>query len=235
MTIERHQVVSEAEWVEARRRLLVREKEFTRQRDALSAERRNLPWQAVTKKYSFEGPGGAAALPDLFAGKSQLVVYHFMFDPSWDAGCPICSFWADNFDGVVTHLANRDVSMVAVSQAPYAKLAAYEKRMGWSFRWYSSEKSDFNYDFHVTFTKEEMAAKKADYNFAMQDPHRPQREGISVLYKDAAGEVFRTYSTYARGLDLMNTAYNYLDLCPKGRDEPDHRPSWVRRHDEYSR
>jgi predicted dithiol-disulfide oxidoreductase (DUF899 family) len=230
-----NKVVPESEWVEARARFLAKEKEFTRLRDALSKERRELPWLAVTKPYVFEGPHGKATLPDLFDGRSQLVVYHFMFDPSWDAGCPICSFWADNFDGVVRHLAHRDVTMVAVSLAPYAKLAAYERRMGWNFRWFSSASSDFNYDFHVSFTSEELAAKKADYNFTTQDPRRSQREGISVLYKDAAGGVFRTYSTFARGLDLMNTAYNYLDLVPKGRDEGGRGPSWVRRHDEYER
>jgi predicted dithiol-disulfide oxidoreductase (DUF899 family) len=230
-----NRVVSPEEWTEARRRFLAKEKEFTRQRDALSKERRELPWLAVTKSYGFEGPSGKASLPELFDGRSQLVVYHFMFDPSWDAGCPICSFWADNFDGVVAHLAHRDVTMVAISQAPYAKLAAYEKRMGWSFRWFSAAGSDFNHDFHVSFTPDEIAAKKAEYNFTSQDPYRPQREGISVLYRDAAGDVFRTYSTYARGLDLMNTAYNYLDLVPKGRDEGDGRPGWVRRHDEYDR
>jgi predicted dithiol-disulfide oxidoreductase (DUF899 family) len=235
MTMQKNAVVSEKEWVEARRALLAKEKEFTRLRDALTEQRRALPWVAVTKEYPFEGPSGAATLPDLFDGRSQLVVYHFMFDPSWEAGCPICSFWADNFDGVVTHLAHRDVTMVAISQAPYAKLAAYEKRMGWRFRWYSSAKSDFNRDFHVTFTPEELSAKKADYNFVQQDPRRPQREGISVLYRDDSGAVFRTYSTYARGLDLMNTAYNYLDLVPKGRDEAGKGPSWVRRHDEYDR
>ncbi len=228
-------IVSESEWLEARRRFLAKEKEFTRLRDELTRERSELPWLAVTKKYDFEGPDGKATLPDLFGGRSQLVIYHFMFDPTWDAGCPICSFWADSFDGVVRHLAHRDVTMVAVSLAPYAKLAAYERRMGWSFRWFSSASSDFNYDFRVSFTSEELSAKKAEYNFTTQDPRRPQREGISVLYRDAAGDVFRTYSTFARGLDLMNTAYNYLDLVPKGRDEGGRGPSWVRRHDEYDR
>jgi predicted dithiol-disulfide oxidoreductase (DUF899 family) len=233
--MEPHKVVSENQWIEARRAFLAKEKEFTRLRDELSKERRALPWLAVTKAYAFDGPKGSATLPDLFDGRSQLVVYHFMFDPSWEAGCPICSFWADNFDGVVQHLAHRDVTMVAVSQAPYEKLAAYEKRMGWSFPWYSSARSDFNYDFHVAFTPEEIAAKSADYNFVKQDPRRPQREGISVLHRDASGAVFRTYSTFARGLDLMNTAYNYLDLVPKGRDEGGSGPRWVRRHDEYGR
>jgi predicted dithiol-disulfide oxidoreductase (DUF899 family) len=235
MTTDNHAIVSETEWLAARRAFLAKEKEFTRHRDELNAARRALPWLEVKKKYVFEGPSGAASLADLFDGKSQLVVYHFMFDPSWEAGCRMCSFWADNFDPVVVHLAHRDVTMVAVSAAPYAKLAAYEKRMGWHFRWYSSEKSDFNSDFHVAFTKDEVAAKKADYNFKDQDPFEVQREGVSVLYRDASGAIFRTYSTYARGIDLLNTAYNYLDLVPKGRDEGDRGPFWVKRHDEYGR
>lgn len=230
-----HKVVSAEEWIEARKVLLRKEKEFTRARDALSQERRDLPWMAIDKPYAFDGPDGRKTLPELFDGRSQLIVYHFMFDPSWDAGCRHCSFWADNFDPIIVHLNQRDVSMVAISRAPYAKLAAYEKRMGWRFRWFSSNETPFNRDFHVAFTPEEVAAKKADYNFTLQDPSAPEREGISIFYKDEAGRVFRTYSAYARGIDMMNTAYHYLDLVPKGRDEGTRGPYWVRRHDEYGR
>jgi predicted dithiol-disulfide oxidoreductase (DUF899 family) len=228
-----HKVVSSREWTEARKALLVKEKEFTRARDALSRERRALPWMAVDKPYVFEGPDGKQTLSEIFSGRSQLVVYHFMFDPSWDAGCPHCSFWADNFDRIVVHLNHRDVTMVGISRAPYAKLAAYEKRMGWSFKWLSSNGTDFNFDYRVAFTPDEMAAKKADYNFTTQDPKKTEREGVSVFCKDAAGNVFRTYSAYARGIDMFNTAYHYLDLVPKGRDEGSRGQYWVRRHDEY--
>jgi len=228
-----HKVVSSREWTEARKALLVKEKEFTRARDALSRERRALPWMAVDKPYVFEGPDGKQTLSEIFSGRSQLVVYHFMFDPSWDAGCPHCSFWADNFDRIVVHLNHRDVTMVGISRAPYAKLAAYEKRMGWSFKWLSSNGTDFNFDYRVAFTPDEMAAKKADYNFTTQDPKKTEREGVSVFCKDAAGNVFRTYSAYARGIDMLNTAYHYLDLVPKGRDEDSRGRYWLRRHDEY--
>src|ERR1700686_1434380 len=228
-----HKVVSSREWTEARKALLVKEKEFPRARDALSRERRELPWMAVDKPYVFEGPDGKQTLSEIFSGRSQLVVYHFMFDPSWDAGGPHCSFWADNFDRMVVHLNHRDVTMVGISRAPYAKLAAYEKRMGWSFKWLSSNGTDFNFDYRVAFTPDEMAAKKADYNFTTQDPKKTEREGVSVFCKDAAGNVFRTYSAYARGIDMLNTAYHYLDLVPKGRDEDSRGRYWLRRHDEY--
>jgi len=160
-----------------------------------------------------------------------------MFDPEWDAGCPSCSFWADNFERIIVHLNHRDVTMVAVSAAPYEKLAAYEKRMGWSFKWLSSFGTDFNFDYQVAFTPEEVAGKKAFYNFATRNPVAPQREGASVFFKDPTGKVFHTYSAYARGIDLLNAAYNYLDLVPKGRDEPaqGNPQFWVRRHDEYAR
>jgi predicted dithiol-disulfide oxidoreductase (DUF899 family) len=190
---------------------------------------------AVHEHYRFEGPSGVRTLGDLFDGRSQLIVYHFMFDESWEAGCPHCSFWADNFDPIVVHLRQRDLTMVAVSQAPLAKLAAYQKRMGWHFTWYSSFGSDFNRDFGVAFTPEQVAAKQVDYNFTLQDPDATQREGVSVFYRDEAGSIYRTYSAYARGIDLLNTAYNYLDLVPKGRDEGTRGPYWVRRHDEYPR
>ena len=229
----RHKVVSSKDWLVARRKLLAKEKEFTRARDALSELRRALPWEKVAKGYAFEGPRGKRTLADLFEGRSQLVVYHFMFGPDWDAGCPHCSHWADNFNGVVVHLNHRDVSLAAVSRAPWQKLEAYRKRMGWSFDWYSSHGSDFNFDFNVSFTPEEMRAKKALYNFVVQDPGASEREGVSVFHKDSKGGIFRTYSTFARGIDMMNVDYQFLDLTPKGRDEKGRGPYWVRRHDEY--
>jgi predicted dithiol-disulfide oxidoreductase (DUF899 family) len=228
-----HKVVSSEKWLEERKQLLVKEKEFTRLRDELSQQRRDLSWEAVSKEYVFEGQKGKQTLPELFDGRSQLIVYHAMFDPSWDAACPFCSFWADNFNGIIVHLNQRDVTMIAVSRAPYSKLAAYEKRMGWNFKWVSSSETDFNFDYHVSFTQEELAKKKALYNFTMEDPHSPEREGISVFCKDPEGGVFRTYSTFGRGIDMMNTAYQYLDLVSKGRHEAGRGMFWVRRHDEY--
>ena len=243
MTImAQHQVVSHEEWFVARKQLLAEEKEFTRLRDRLSQRRRDLPWEAVDKEYVFEGPHGRQTLAELFDGRSQLVVYHAMFDPasaspstSWtgDAACPGCSFWADNFNGIIVHLNQRDVTMVAVSRAPYAKIADYEKRMGWTFTWVSSGNTDFNFDYNVSFTAREVAERKADYNYTIQDPLQSEREGLSVFFKDAAGKIFHTYSAYARGLDMVNVAYHYLDLVPKGRDEGGRGLYWVRRHDEY--
>jgi predicted dithiol-disulfide oxidoreductase (DUF899 family) len=233
--MESHKVVSKDEWIEARKRLLAKEKEFTRERDQISQQRRDLPWEAVDKKYVFEGPNGKQTLPELFDGRSQLIVYHFMFGPGWEAGCPNCSFWADNFDGMMVHLNQRDVTMLAVSQAPYSELAAYKNRMGWSFKWVSSSGTDFNFDYRVSFTPEEMAKNAVFYNYTTQEPGASEREGVSVFYKNAAGRVFHTYSAYARGIDILNAAYNYLDLAPKGRDEAGHdfAQFWVRRHDEY--
>jgi predicted dithiol-disulfide oxidoreductase (DUF899 family) len=232
---EQHRVVSSDEWIEARRQLLLKEKELTRLRDALNQQRRDLPWEAVTKNYVFDGPDGKESLAELFDGRSQLIVYHFMFAPSAEAGCPHCSRWADNFNGIIMHLNQRDATMIAVSRAPYGKLAAYRKRLGWSFKWVSSFESDFNFDYHVSFTAEEVAGRKALYNFTVQDPRGTEHAGISVFYKDAGGRVFHTYSTYARGLDMLNLDYHYLDLLPKGRDEGGRGPFWVRRHDEYGR
>ena len=236
-SLEDHKVVSRNEWLEARKMLLRKEKEFTVLRDQLSQERRNLPWIAVDKEYVFEGSNGKETLSELFDGRSQLIVYHFMFDPSWDAGCPSCSFWADNFNGIIVHLNQRDVTMIAVSRAPYNKLAAYEKRMGWNFKWVSSCDTDFNFDYDISFRPEEIAKKEGMYNFTIQDPLSPEREGVSVFYKDAADRIFHTYSAYARGIDMLNVAYHYLDLVPKGRDEADNefRQFWVRRHDEYDK
>jgi predicted dithiol-disulfide oxidoreductase (DUF899 family) len=176
----------------------------------------NLPWEKVEKRYTFSGPNGNETLADLFENRSQLMVYHFMFDPAWDAGCPHCSFWADNFDPIIVHLNHRDVTMLAISQAPYEKLAAYRKRMGWSFKWLSSGDSDFNRDYYVSFTPEEVSKKAGFYNYRRGNPLSTQREGVSAFYKDEDGNIFHTYSTYARGIDLVNTAYNYLTLPRKG-------------------
>jgi predicted dithiol-disulfide oxidoreductase (DUF899 family) len=230
-----HPVVAGAEWLAARRELLAKEKEFSKLRDELSKLRRELPWEQVTKPYVFDGPKGQETLADLFEGRSQLVMYHFMFAPEWTEGCPHCSFWADSFNGAIVHLNQRDVTMIAVSRAPLPTLLDYQKRMGWSFKWVSSGEGDFNYDYHVSFTPEQVAGAPRDYNYRTEVDDHADREGISVFCKDANGAVFHTYSTYARGIDLMNTAYNYLDLVPKGRDEGGQGPHWVRRHDEYGR
>jgi predicted dithiol-disulfide oxidoreductase (DUF899 family) len=229
-----HRVVPHDEWLAERREFLAKEKEFTRQRDELSRQRRELPWERVEKEYVFEGPEGRRTLQELFDGRSQLVVYHFMFDPEWNEGCKSCSFWADNFDPNLVHLTARDVTMVAISRAPYEKLAAYKQRMGWGFDWFSSGETDFNFDFGVSFSPEDQEQDGA-YNYGSQAPHMSEREGLSVFYKDDNGSVFHTYSAYARGIDLVNSAYNYLDLVPKGRHEEEGRPPqyWVRRHDEY--
>jgi predicted dithiol-disulfide oxidoreductase (DUF899 family) len=230
-----HKVVSSDKWMAARKKLLAKEKQLTRLADKLAKERRALPWEAVTKEYVFDGPDGKETLARLFDGRSQLVVYHFMFGPDWDAGCPHCSRWADNFNGIIAHLNQRDVTMVAVSRAPYERLAAYRRRMGWSFKWVSSFGTDFNFDFHVSFTPEEMGGKKAFYNFKMQNPDASEREGVSVFVKDAKGKVYRSYSTFARGIEALNLDYKYLDVVPKGRDEDGRGPFWVRRRDEYGR
>jgi predicted dithiol-disulfide oxidoreductase (DUF899 family) len=235
--LEDHKIVSKDDWMEARKALLKKEKEFTILRDQLSQQRRNLPWIVVNKEYVFEGPDGKETLAELFDGKSQLIVYHFMFDPSWEAACLHCSFWADNFNGIIVHLNQRDVTMIAVSRASYSKLTAYEKRMGWDFKWVSSYDTDFNFDYHVSFRPEELDRKEAFYNYNLQDTNSSEREGVSVFYKDPAGRVFHTYSAYARGIDMLNVAYHYLDLVPKGRDEVGHEfpQFWVRRHDEYGK
>ena len=232
-TLAKHPVVPHAERLRKRTALLRKEKEFTRLRDKLAAVRRSLPWEKVGKEYAFEGPAGRETLAGLFAGRSQLIVYHFMFGPEWQAGCPHCSHWADNFDNVIVHLNQRDVTMVAVSRAPYAKLAAYKERMGWRFKWLSSHDSDFNFDYYASFTAAELAAKEAYFNYTRQDPGVSEREGVSVFCRDAKGRVFHTYSAYARGIDMFNVDYHYLDIVPKGRDERGRGPYWVRRHDEY--
>jgi predicted dithiol-disulfide oxidoreductase (DUF899 family) len=230
-----HRVVSNEEWLAARRGLLVREKELSRLRDELSRARRELPWEALTREYVFDGPGGSQTLSQLFGESSQLIVYHFMFAPGWDAGCPDCSFWADNFNGIPAHLRARDVAFAAVSRAPYEQLAAYHKRMGWSFNWVSSFGSEFNFDYHVSFTEDMITSKTALVNYEPGDPGGAEHPGISVFARDESGAVYHTYSAYSRGLDMMNAAYHYLDLVPKGRDETRHDDPmfWVRRHDEY--
>lgn len=231
-----NQVVSKEEWLEARRRLLAEEKEFTQARDALSKKRRELPWVRVEQPYSFTGRTGSQQLADLFEGCSQLIVYHFMYGPEWEQGCPSCSFWADNYNGILVHLAHRDIRLVVASNAPIDKLLAYQKRMGWDgFEWYSTLGSEFNRDFHVTFSPAEMAAGEVFYNFRKTSFPVEEAPGLSVFYKNDQGEVFHTYSCYARGLDMLNGAYHHMDLVPKGRDEED-LPSpmaWLRRHDQY--
>lgn len=233
--MDEHTVVSAEEWVIARKALLEREKEFTRLREELARQRRDLPWEEVTKEYFFEGPDGTRSLPQLFDGRSQLIVYHFMFAPDWEVGCPHCSFWADSFNGTTAHLNARDVTMVAISRAPQPKLAAYARRMGWTFPWFSSGGTDFDQDFGVAFGPQNLVSETGEYNYGAGDPSLPDREGISVFYRGGGGHVFHTYSTYARGIDMMNVAYQYLDLVPKGRDEAGHEDPqyWVRRHDEY--
>jgi predicted dithiol-disulfide oxidoreductase (DUF899 family) len=230
-----HEVVSHEEWLAARRALLEREKAFTRQYDEMSRLQRSLPWERVTKEYCFEGQDGTKTLADLFDGRSQLIVYHFMFHPDDQAGCPHCSLRADGFAGIGVHLNHRDVTMVVVSRGPYAKLAEYRQRMGWGFTWVSSRGSDFNFDYQVSFTPEEMAAKRALYNFTIRDPKAGEREGHSIFYKNQSDMVFHSYSCYDRGNDKLNLHYHYLDLVPKGRDEGGRGPHWVRRHDEYAR
>jgi predicted dithiol-disulfide oxidoreductase (DUF899 family) len=231
----KHPIVSREEWLTARKALLAKEKSFTRLRDELSAERRALPWVQVAKTYVFDGPNGKESLADLFGGRSQLIVYHFMFVPDWDQGCKSCSFWADSFNGAVAHLEQRDVSLVAVAKAEFAKLDAFRKRMGWSFKLVSSFANDFNRDFHVSFSEEERQSGRAFYNYRMAAAPVAEMPGISVFHRDADGAICHTYSCYARGLDMVNGAYQLLDLAPKGRDEAGlpFTMAWVRHHDRY--
>jgi predicted dithiol-disulfide oxidoreductase (DUF899 family) len=229
-----HATVSQNEWLKARKALLAKEKEFTHQRDALSAARRDLPWVKVEKNYVFDGPAGKETLTDLFDGRSQLIIYHFMLGPGWMQGCPSCSYLADHFDGANIHLVQRDVSLVVVSRAPLAEIAAYQKRMGWKFKWVSSSNNDFNFDFHVSFRPEDKSGGKVEYNYEITEFPSEEAPGLSAFIKQD-GAVFHTYSTYGRGLDILLGAYNFLDMAPKGRDE-DALPwsmAWVRRHDEY--
>jgi predicted dithiol-disulfide oxidoreductase (DUF899 family) len=227
-------VVSRDEWLIARKDLLTREKELTRLRDEVSRHRRALPWVKIDKEYGFDGPDGKETLADLFAGRSQLIVYHFMLGPGWEEGCKSCSFLADHFDGANWHLPHRDVTFVVISRAPLAEIQSYQKRMSWRFKWLSSRRNDFNFDNHVSFTEEDEKKGKVYYNYATQEFISDELPGLSVFYKDENGNVFHTYSTYARGLDILVGTYNFLDLVPKGRDEnPDSTMDSVRRHDEY--
>ena len=230
-----HTVVSSGEWLAARKDLLAKEKEFTRLRDELTRQRRDLPWEKVTKEYSFEGPSGKETLADLFGGRSQLIIYHFMFDPDWSEGCKSCSLLADHYDRSVIHLSQRDVTMVTVSRAPLEKLEAFKKRMGWGFKWVSSLGSDFNWDYHVSFSSEEQAEKKTYYNYGIHPFPSSEGPGISGFSKNAQGEVFHAYSSFARGLDIFIGVYNLLDIVPKGRDEDNlaYGMEWVRHHDRY--
>jgi len=231
-----NRIVTRAEWVDAHKQHLVKEKELTRRRDEVSAARRELPWVKVDKSYVFEGPNGKETLADLFGGRSQLIVKHFMFGPGWKEGCVGCSFHSDHIDGTLPHLAQRDVTLLAVSRAPFAEIEAFKRRMGWRFKWVSSYGSDFNYDFHVSFTQDDLAKGEVYYNYELRKLQSEEMSGISVFYKDPAGDIFHTYSSYARGGEMFLGTYNYLDLTPKGRNEtgPNHNlADWVRHHDRY--
>ena len=229
-----HKISSDAEWLIARRELLDEEKAFQTARDKLAEKRRSLPWRKLDVEYMFEGEGGPVTLADLFAKNSQLLVYHFMFHPDWNAGCKSCSFWADSYDGVVAHLNARDVSLAVISRGPLAKLLAYRERMGWSFPWLSSGDSPFNYDFNVSFSPEQIESGEAVYNYHRTKRIGEEMPGLSAFIK-VGDDIFHTYSTYSRGLDPFNTAYQLLDLAPKGRDEDhlEYSMGWLRRHDEY--
>jgi predicted dithiol-disulfide oxidoreductase (DUF899 family) len=234
--MQSHKVVSHEDWLAARRQLLADEKEFTRLRDRLSQQRRDLPWERVDKDYVFDGPGGPETLAQLFDGKHQLAVYHFMLGPGWKEGCKSCSYWADNFNGIEVHLRQRDVSFLAISRAPLSEIEAFQQRMGWTFKWVSSCGGDFNYDYQVSARPEQLASGEVVYNYAPSKMTIEERPGISVFYRDDEGTIFHTYSCYARGLDMLNGAYHWLDLVPRGRDETGtHKMTWVRLHDEYDR
>ena len=229
-----NEIVSRQAWLAARKALLAKEKAFSRERDALARERRALPWVKVEKSYAFDTPEGTRSLTQLFGARSQLIVYHFMLGPGWEAGCKSCSYLADHFEGALPHLAARDVSFAAVSRAPLAEIEAFRKRMGWRFPWVSSHGNDFNFDFHVSFRKEEMGTQ-VEYNYVLGEARMEELPGASAFYKDERGSVFHTYSTYSRGLDLMIGAYNWLDIAPRGRDEGglEFSMSWVKHHDKY--
>jgi predicted dithiol-disulfide oxidoreductase (DUF899 family) len=233
---ENHTIVSHAEWEQARIALLAKEKEFTRRRDELSAARRDLPWERVEKKYVFDGRAGKRTLGEIFDGRSQLVVYHLMFNPDWNEACIRCSWWADNFERNAVHLNHRDVTMAAISRAAFAKIEAFRKRLGWTFPWYSSGDTDFNYDYQASYRADEVARGEAYHNYQITKNKLTDRTGISVFYKNATGEIFHTYSCYARGVEMMNAGYHYLDLVPKGRNETG-LPSpmaWVHLRDSYA-
>lgn len=232
--IENRKVVSKKEWLTARKKLLLKEKKFSKARDAMNLERRKLPWVKIKKDYIFDAPQGKVTLADLFCGKSQLIVYHFMFGPDWGEGCAHCSFWADHYDSVNPHLGQRDTAFAVISRASLKEIEPFKKRMGWKFKWVSSNKTDFNFDFNVSFTPEQRKSGNAVYNYAPLEMDIDEREGVSAFYKDKNGDIYHTYSSYARGIDLMNTTYNFLDLTAKGRDEtPGAAQDWVRYHDQY--
>jgi predicted dithiol-disulfide oxidoreductase (DUF899 family) len=234
MSIVNHQVVSKDRWTGERKKLLAREKELTRLRDQIARERRALPWMRIEKNYVFDTPEGRRTLAALFEGRRQLLVQHFMLGPGWEQGCKSCSFMADHTDGMNAHLAHRDVTFVAVSRAPLAEIERFRQRMGWRFKWVSSNGTDFNYDFGVSFTPEQVAKGDLGYNYGTSPHVNDELPGVSVLYKDEAGDIFHTYSTYGRGVEVMMGTYNMLDLTPKGRDERDgHGMEWVRHHDRY--
>jgi predicted dithiol-disulfide oxidoreductase (DUF899 family) len=233
--MKHNRIVSQQEWLEARRQHLQKEKEFTRLRDQLSAERRQLPWVKVEQPYVFDGPRGRQPLADLFEGRSQLMTYHFMFGPGWKEGCPSCSFLADHIDGALIHLRHRDVKLMAVSRAPYSQIAPFKQRMGWQFDWVSSHGSDFNYDYQASHTPEAISNNTAFYNYGALEFPVEETHGISVFHKDESGQIFHTYSSYGRGCDMLVGTYNYLDLAPRGRDEDalEFTMAWVRHHDRY--
>ena len=228
-----HTTATRDKWLEARLDLLAAEKDLMRRSDEVAQLRRQLPWVQVEKNYVFQGPDGPVTLADLFDGRSQLIVQQFMLAPGWDQGCKSCSYMADHTDGMTTHLAHRDATMVAISRAPLAEIERFRKRMGWQFKWVSSYGTDFNYDFGVSFTPEQVAQGKINYNFANQPIPVEELPGVSVFAKDEAGNVFHTYSTYGRGVEVMMGTYRMLDLTPKGRDEDGKNMAWVRHHDRY--
>lgn len=234
--VKEHKVVSKKEWVKARKQLLVKEKKFSKARDEIAKQRRALPWVKIEKEYIFEGPNGKETLAELFNGKSQLVVYHFMFGPGWGEGCAHCSFWADHYDGVTKHIGARDTAFAVISRAPLKEIKPFKKRMGWQFKWVSLNGNDFNFDMDVSFTPEQLKNGTAIYNYVPLEMDIDEREGASAFYKDSRGDIYRTYSTYARGIDLLNTTYNFIDLTAKGRDEnPKRSQEWVRYHDQYKK
>lgn len=228
-------IVNQEEWLQARKEFMLKEKEFTKAREALSKARRALPKVKIDKDYRFQGTDGELSLADLFKGRSQLVIYHFMLGPGWEEGCPSCSFWADNYNGTEIHLAHRDITLAVVSRGSLDTIQAYRQRMGWGFDWYSSEGSDFNFDFAVSFTEEQRESGEPNYNFGTIPFSMDEGPGFSVFEEDEEGNVYHTYSTFARGLDFFNSAYHIMDMTPKGRDEDDlpFTMAWVRRHDQY--
>ena len=232
--IEDRKVVSPKEWTAARKKLLAKEKKFSKLRDELNLQRRKLPWVRIEKEYVFDRPGGKVTLGDLFCGKKQLLVYHFMFGPGWGDGCPHCSFWADHFDSVTHHIGQRDTAFAVVSRAPWKEIEPFKKRMGWKFDWVSSFNTEFNFDFNVSFTPEQIKSGALPYNYGKSKMKIDELQGVSAFYRDRSGDIYHTYSSYARGIDQMNNTYNFLDLTAKGRDEkPDATQDWVRYHDEY--